>query len=81
MRNHPVGSQLSAVQNDRVFAGGTHEQGPVMNLFNTEMLAKQFYPETFGEFRFTTQEAFGGLSETEPLFDRQRVADIITGDF
>jgi iron complex transport system substrate-binding protein len=77
MREDPVGRQLSAVQNDRLYRGGTSYQGPLINLFQTEAAAKQFYPETFG--------AWDGLDtlsdEDDRLFDYQRVADIIDGDF
>jgi len=76
MREDPIGQQLSAVRNDRLYRGGTSYQGPIINLFQTEIAAKQFYPEAFGEWR--------GLNDTptdEQLFDRQRLADIITGVF
>ena len=66
MKQDSVGQQLTAVQNDRVFKGGTGEQGPITNLFQTELLAQQQYPETF--------------PTDEELFDRQRVADIVNGD-
>jgi len=76
MREDPVGSQLSAVQNDRLYRGGTSYQGPIVNLFQTEIAAKQFYPDTFGEWH--------GLETLEDedawLFDHQRVADIVRGD-
>ncbi|WP_435332529.1 ABC transporter substrate-binding protein [Haloarchaeobius sp. TZWWS8] len=75
MRDHPVGSELTAVQNDRLYRGGTSYQGPLINLFQTEAAAKQFYPETFGEWN-----GLDTLSNTDmPLFDRQRVSDIVTG--
>ncbi|WP_435146049.1 ABC transporter substrate-binding protein [Halobaculum sp. P14] len=70
MRNHPVGSELTAVQNGRVYRGGYLYQGPIQNLFLTERAAKQLYPDVFGAV----------TSDTE-LFDRRRVADIVTGDF
>ncbi len=76
MQDDSLGSQLSAVQNDRLYMGGTAYQGPIINLFQTEMLAKQLYPEAFGEWR-----GLGETPEDEQLFDRQRVADIINGDF
>jgi iron complex transport system substrate-binding protein len=69
MRDHPVGSELTAVQNGRVYRGGYLYQGPIQNLFQTERAAKQLYPEVFGE-----------VTTDEQLFDRQRVADIINGD-
>ncbi|KTG09946.1 hypothetical protein AUR64_10035 [Haloprofundus marisrubri] len=75
LQNHEVGKELTAVQEGNIYPGGTAEQGPIINLFQTEMLAQQQYPETFGEFP--------GLGETpdETLFDRQRVADIVAGEF
>jgi len=68
MQDHPVGSELTAVQNDRVYRGGPLKQGPIQNLFVTERAAKQIYPEEFGD-----------VTDDAELFDRQPVADIITG--
>lgn len=64
VKEDPVGSKLSAVQNDRLYRGGTPYQGPIINLFQTELAAKQFYPDVFTE---------------DKLFDRQQVADIVDG--
>jgi iron complex transport system substrate-binding protein len=76
MREDPVGKQLTAVQNDRLYRGGTSYQGPLINLFQTEAAAKQFYPDTFGEWN-----GIETLSNPENrLFDYQRVADIINGE-
>jgi ABC-type Fe3+-hydroxamate transport system substrate-binding protein len=75
LRSDDVGSQVTAVQNDRLYPGGTGSQGPIINLFQTEMLAKQLYPEEFGEWH-----GFGETPESEQLFDRERLADIATGD-
>ena len=58
-----------------VFVGTAFAPGPVANLFNTENLAQQLYPEEFGEFDI---DDFPGGDEQ--LFDRQRVADIVNGD-
>jgi len=69
IENHPVGSELTAVQNGRVYRGGPLKQGPIQNLFLTERAAKQLYPDEFGE-----------VTGDELLFDRGRVADIINGD-
>jgi iron complex transport system substrate-binding protein len=68
MQDHPVGSELTAVQNERVYRGGYLYQGPIQNLFLTERAAKQLYPDVFGE-----------VTGEEKLFDRQRVADIVSG--
>jgi hypothetical protein len=36
IREDPVGQQLTAVRNDRLYRGGTSYQGPLINLFQTE---------------------------------------------
>ncbi|SDQ17744.1 ferrichrome-binding protein [Halopelagius longus] len=66
LRNHDVASELTAVQNDRVVYGGLTYQGPIIHLFQLERAAQGLYPEEFGD---------------ERLFDRQRVADIVNGEF
>ncbi|QPV63827.1 ABC transporter substrate-binding protein [Halosimplex litoreum] len=76
LRDSDLGSQLTAVRNDRLYPGGTAYQGPIINLFQTEMAAKQFYPEVFGEWN--GYETFA--DESAWLFDHQRVADIVNGD-
>jgi iron complex transport system substrate-binding protein len=75
MREDSLGQQLSAVRNDRLYRGGTSYQGPIINLFQTEIAAKQFYPEQFGAWH-----GVGETPEGERLFDHGRVADIIEGD-
>ena len=70
MRDHPVGGELTAVQNGRVYRGGYLFQGPIHNLFLTERGAKQLYPDVFGE-----------VTGDDRLFDRRRVADIVAGEF
>ncbi|QLG28068.1 ABC transporter substrate-binding protein [Halorarum halophilum] len=76
MREDPLGQQLTAVQNDRLYRGGTSYQGPIVNLFQTEVAAKQFYPDTFGEWN-----GLETLSEgTGRLFEYERVAAIVNGD-
>jgi iron complex transport system substrate-binding protein len=75
LRDHPVGSEVTAVKNDDLYVGGTPYQGPIINMFQTEMAAKQLYPDEFGSY-----PGYGVLSEDEQLFDRQRLADIINGN-
>ena len=75
LEDHPVGGQLSAIQNGRVYVGGTPMQGPIFNLFQLETTAQQIYPDIFGEF-----QGVGSTPEENELFDRQRVADIVNGD-
>jgi len=81
IRDHGVGSRLSAVRNGRLYASGNPRQGPVMNLFQLEMTAKQFYPEQFGEWPgYVDGEPYPEIAREEQLFDRQVVADVVTGD-
>jgi len=77
MEEDSVGSELTAVQNGNVYPGQYGEQGPIVNLLQTEMVAQQLYPEEFGAF---DPEAFPAVPEENQLFDRQRVRDIIAGD-
>ncbi len=76
----PVGGELSAIQEGRFYPGGTPTQGPLMNLFQLEMTAKQLYPEQFGVWPAYEQgDPYPEFDEAERLFDRERVAAIITG--
>ncbi|WP_281194486.1 ABC transporter substrate-binding protein [Halorubrum sp. F4] len=70
MEDHPVGGELTAVRNGRVYRGGFLYQGPIQNLFLTERAAKQLYPDEFGP-----------VTGDDQLFDRQRVADVVNGEF
>jgi iron complex transport system substrate-binding protein len=64
MKGHSTASELTAVQNDMVFRGGPIYAGPLHNLFLTERYATAYFPETF----------------SGELFDRDRVANIVTGE-
>ncbi|TKX84002.1 ABC transporter substrate-binding protein, partial [Halorubrum sp. SS5] len=75
IEDDPVAQELTAVKNDRFYPGGTAFQGPIFNLFQIEIAAKQIYPDEFGEFN-----GVGETPEDERLFDRQRVSDIVNGD-
>ncbi|WP_135852248.1 ABC transporter substrate-binding protein [Halorussus salinus] len=77
MENHDVGSKLAAVREGRVYPGPTAEQGPLVNLFQTELTARLFYPDEFGAF---DPAAPFEVSEAKQLFDRQRVRDILAGN-
>ncbi|WP_276259788.1 ABC transporter substrate-binding protein [Haloglomus litoreum] len=76
MEESSAGSDLTAVQEGRVLPGPTAEQGPLVNAFQTELTARLFFPETFGELDL---DAPLDVPEEEQLFDRQRVADILDG--
>jgi iron complex transport system substrate-binding protein len=78
MENHEVGSQLTAVQADRILPGPTAEQGPLVNAFQTELTARLFYPAEFGELDMAAPL---DVPDEEQLFDRGRVAEIIDGNF
>ncbi|AUV80665.1 ABC transporter substrate-binding protein [Salinigranum rubrum] len=79
LEDHSVGSRLSAVRNGRVYAQGARYQGPILNLFQLEMTAKQLYPERFGEWPTYEGGPYPELPEDERLFERERVADVING--
>lgn len=82
LESHPVGRQLTAVKDDRVHAAGMRAQGPIMNLFQLEMGAKQLYPDVFGEWPgYEDGDHYPDIPKDEQLFDRQRVADIVDGVF
>ncbi|WP_247730400.1 ABC transporter substrate-binding protein [Halovivax limisalsi] len=77
----PVGRTISAVEAGRIFSQGIRYQGPITTLFQLEMTAKQLYPDRFGEWPgYVDGEPYPELPEAERLFDRQRVADIVTGE-
>jgi ABC-type Fe3+-hydroxamate transport system substrate-binding protein len=77
---HPVGSELTAVENDRLYQGGTRDQGPIFQIFQIEMAAKQIYPDVFGEWPGFDDDLTYEIPEDEQLFNRERVADIVNGD-
>ena len=81
LREDPVGKRLSAVENDRVYAQGARYQGPILNLFQLEMTAKQLYPDQFGEWPRYTKGPYPELPADEQLFDRKRVANVVEGSF
>jgi len=74
-------ASVSAVENGRIYTQGGRNQGPIMNLFQTEMAAKQLYPEQFGEWPTYTEGPYPEIPEDEQLFDRQRVANVINGNY
>ena len=77
MEESSAGSKLTAVQEGRVLPGPTAEQGPLINAFQTELVARMFYPEEFGAI---DPEAPLEVPEAERLFSRERVVDILAGD-
>jgi iron complex transport system substrate-binding protein len=75
LQNDPVAGEVTAIAEGRVYPHHEFEQGPVINLFNTEQLAKALSPETFGQ-----PTGMDPVPDEERLFDRARVADIVTGN-
>lgn len=73
LRNDERGQRLSAVQDDRLYMGADPQQGPITNLFKTEMLAKQLYPEQFGDWK-----GIGEHTEQERLFSRSQLGNILS---
>lgn len=80
LQDDPTVQEVTAVENNRIHTLGGRYQGPLMNLFQTEMAAKQLYPDQFGEWPIYTEGPYPEIPADEQLFDRQRVADIINGD-
>ena len=81
LADHPVAGELSAVESDRFYPSGHPVQGPIMNLFQLEMTAKQLFPERFGEWPgYEHGDDYPEIPESEHLFDRDRVAAIVAGD-
>lgn len=81
LADHAVAGELSAIENDRFYPSGDPVQGPIMNLFQIEMTAKQLFPERFGEWPgYELGDGYPDIPESERLFDRDRVADIVAGD-
>ena len=79
LRNNEASGRLSAVENDRVYPSGMRYQGPIMNLFQLEMTAKQFYPDVFGEWPSDADgDGYPEIPGDEQLFDRETVASIVT---
>jgi len=77
LQDDPVAGEVTAIAEDRILPWHEFEQGPIMNLFNIELLAKGLYPDEFGAL---DPDAPLDVPEQEQLFDRQRVADIVNGD-
>jgi len=80
LENNEVTREITAVQEGRIYAQGARRQGPILNLFQTEMTAKQLYPDQFGKWPgYADGEPYPKIPAEEQLFDRQRVADVING--
>jgi ABC-type Fe3+-hydroxamate transport system substrate-binding protein len=78
LEDDPAASEVTAVDEGRVYVQGTRYQGPITHLFQLEMTAKQLYPEKFGTWPRQDGGPYPTLSSSEQLFDHDRVAEIIT---
>ncbi|WP_435064002.1 ABC transporter substrate-binding protein [Halobaculum sp. EA56] len=56
MKQHDVASELTAVQEGRVFRGGPIYQGPLQHLFNLERFATLYFPDRFSGELFSRAE-------------------------
>ena len=72
LKDDPLAQRLTAFRDNHVYPGGTPLQGPIFNLFQIEMAAKQIYPGIFGTYRDDQNYPLA-----EQLFDRSRVAGIL----
>ena len=66
---------IPAFKNDAIILGGIYDQGPITRIYQLEMLAKQLYPEIFGEFHIDHI-----YSEDEQLFSRDELRKILSND-
>ena len=80
LESNAVASEITAVKNGRVHPQGARYQGPILNLFQLEMTAKQLYPDTFGAWPTYENGPYPEIPADEQLFDRQEVADVIDGN-
>lgn len=80
LESDPVVQQIPAVENGRIHPLAVRYGGPIMNLFQLEMCAKELYPDQFGEWPRYDGESYPDIPADERMFDRQRVADIINGN-
>lgn len=80
LEEHGVGSEITAVAENRVYPSGNPMQGPITNLFQIEMTAKQLFPDQFGSWPDYEGGSYPEIPAEEQLFDRERVAEVVAGD-
>jgi ABC-type Fe3+-hydroxamate transport system substrate-binding protein len=80
LESNAVASEITAVKDGRVHPQGARYQGPILNLFQLEMTAKQLHPDQFGEWPTYENGPYPEIPADEQLFDRQDVADVIDGN-
>ena len=80
LESDPVAAEITAVREGHVYPQGARYQGPILNLFQLEMSAKQLYPDVFGEWPEYDDGPYPEIPEEELLFDRRVVANAIRED-
>ncbi|KZX49102.1 ABC transporter substrate-binding protein [Haloarcula sp. K1] len=81
LMDNPLADDVPAFRDKRYYPSGYGMQGPVMNLFQLEMTAKQLFPDQFGEWPgYENGEPYPEIPEDQQLFARQRVSDAINGN-
>lgn len=71
-KNDPLLKDVPALKNNKIILGGIYDQGPIVRIFQLEMMAKQIYPEIFGKFRLDHK-----YQENEELFSRIELMEIL----
>ena len=71
-KKDPLLKDIPAFKNNKIILGGIYDQGPIIRIYQLEMLAKQLYPEIFGNFRENHS-----YPENEQLFSRNELRKII----
>lgn len=71
-KKDPLLKDIPAFKNNKIILGGIYDQGPIIRIYQLEMLAKQLYPEIFGTFRENHS-----YPENEQLFSRDELRKII----
>ncbi|MFD1600604.1 ABC transporter substrate-binding protein [Halobellus rarus] len=74
---HETLGQLTAVENGNFLRTGGQYMGPIVDLFSTEALAMQLYPDEFGQWPGSIED----VPAENQLFDRAQVATIINDDY
>ncbi len=74
-KSDPLLKDIPAFKNDSIILGGIYDQGPITKIYQLEMLAKQLYPEIFGEFHIDHI-----YLEDEQLFSRDELRKILSND-
>lgn len=75
MRKDPILKDIPAFKNNNIILGGIYDQGPIIRIYQIEMLAKQLYPEIFGKFNIDHK-----YPKNEQLFSREQLKEILLNE-